>query len=255
MDDPDAQLVERATQLGREGPTGELLLERERLVRAAHEDAVAIEVEGVGQPSALHDAPHQLEIARRVLLLPEERARHRAGGIVDGPDQRRQRPLRAEPAVAAAVGLEQHPLPGHPLPAAAMLRGTPRPGAADPRREQDAPDGGAVQMDALALREQVREVRMVGVRVPVAHEIDDTLGEILGQGMPGTSAPVAMDQRGRPVTTVSGQDPEHLALGDTEQGRHLRHGEVTGQMGVDDAGTALLPGPEVDRGFVHDSTG
>jgi len=32
-------------------------------------------------------------------------------------------------------------------------------------------------------------------------------------------------------------------------------GEVTGQVGVDDAGTALLPGSEVDRGFVHDSTG
>lgn len=133
-----------------------------------------------------------------------------------------------------------------------MSRGTPGPGRGQPGGQQDAPDGGAVEIDPLALPEQLREVAVVGSRVARARQLHDPLGESHGEGMPGTPVPVAVDQGSRSIAPVPGQHAIYLPLRDIEHARDLGHREPTPEVLVEDAGTTLLAGTEVDGVVVHD---
>jgi hypothetical protein len=109
-------------------------------------------------------------------------------------------------------------------------------------------------MDPLAFGEQLREMAVVGILVSGAHELHHPLREVLGQGVPGTSAPVAVDECGRAGASVAGKQAEHLAFRDAEQTCDLGYREATRQVLVEEASSALLAGPEVDRGIVHGRT-
>lgn len=97
------------------------------------------------------------EVAGRILRGAERAAGHAARRVVDPGHQRRERQIPSEPAVAAAVDLEQHPLLWHPLPAAPVPRGAAGPDRPDRRLGEDPPERPRGDDESLALGEQLSE--------------------------------------------------------------------------------------------------
>ena len=115
-----------------------------------------------GSAAALQEALDQQEVAVGVLLLAEEGVDHRAGGIVHCDQQRERWHPVPQPRVMTAVHLDQHSLPGHSLAAHPVLWRTPSPRTAQPGVDQDAPQGGPADVEALAFAQQLAEM---GVQV------------------------------------------------------------------------------------------
>jgi len=102
---------------------------------------VAVGVDGQRPAVADHRPTEDLEVAGRVLGVAERRRGDDPGRVVDGPDEREQRPAALQPVVAAAVDLEEHAGPGHPLPAGSMASRPARPRQRLTSPGQDPPDG------------------------------------------------------------------------------------------------------------------
>ncbi len=149
-----SQFLHGPAELG--GSTGGLVF------RAVLEYGVAVGVQGEGEAAPLHQALQQPEISEAVLLLAEESVDHDAGGVVHGEEQRELGSALAQPAVMSAVQLDQHSFPGHSFTAYQLLWRTPSPRALQPCVDQDAPQGGPADMDALAFAEQLIEMSMAG---------------------------------------------------------------------------------------------
>ena len=130
------------------------------------EDGVAVGVEGDGYAEMLHETLDQHEVVAAVFLLAEEGVNHRAGGIVHRDQQREGRRLIPQPRVVTAVHLDQHALPRHALTAHPVLGRTPSPRAGESGVQQDAPQGGPANVDAVALAQQFAEMGVVGPFVP-----------------------------------------------------------------------------------------
>jgi hypothetical protein len=150
---------------------GALELFRERPARVvAPEDAMAVHVEGEGNPTGGHERPEQPKVAPGILRRHELRAgQEGAGGIVHRGDQAAARPPRLQPGMRAAV--PEHELAGLRLaePARAVPRGaaTARPGHA--RRAQEPMHGGPAHGEAVLGLELLGQMRGVqtGVSTPV----------------------------------------------------------------------------------------
>ena len=67
--------------------------------------------------------------------------------------------------VMTAVHLDQHTLPGHPLAADTVLGRAPSPGTAQSGADQDAPQGGPADVDAVPLSQQLAQMSVVGPSV------------------------------------------------------------------------------------------
>ena len=126
------------------------------------EDSVPVSVEGDGYAEMLHQALEQQEVVVGGLFPAEEGVDHRASGIVDGDQQSERRYPAPQPWVMTAVHLDQHAFPGHALAADPVLGRTPSPRTAQPSVDQDAPQGGPADVDALSLAQQLAEMGVVG---------------------------------------------------------------------------------------------
>ena len=115
------------------------------------EDPVPVGVEGDGYATTLHQALEQPEVVVGILLLAEEGDDHRTGGIVHRGQYRELGTVIAQLPVIAAVHLDQHSLPRHALAAHPVLGRTPSPQTAQTGIDQDAPQGGPADVDAVAL--------------------------------------------------------------------------------------------------------
>ena len=73
------------------------------------EHAVAVAVESDGDAPALNQAPHQHEVASRVLLGTEHRVGYDASGVVHRQQQGEVWTLLSQPGVKAAVDLYHIP--------------------------------------------------------------------------------------------------------------------------------------------------
>ena len=136
------------------------------------EDPVPVGVESDGYAATLHQALDQHEVAVGVLLLAEEGVNHGTGGIVHGDQQRERRRLVPQPGVMTAVHLDQHSLPRHALTANPVLGRTPSPRTAQPGVDQDAPQGGPADVDAVALAQQLAEMGVVGPGVSGTSQVN-----------------------------------------------------------------------------------
>ena len=112
-------------------------------------------VQGEGYAAAPEQALHQQGVTAAILMITEEGARHAAGGIVHGEQDRELRSVLAQPPVVTAIHLDQHALPWHPLPANPVLGRAPAPRTAEPGVDQDALQGGPADVEALAFTEQL----------------------------------------------------------------------------------------------------
>ena len=122
---------------------------------------------------------------------------------------------------AAAIGLEQNPLAGHPLTSAAVGRGSPRAGTPEAGPQEDPADGRALERDPLALGEQVGQVAVVEPEIAGPGELDDPLGEGGIDGVPRTSAAVAMGESGDPLASIASLEALEVADRELEGERRL----------------------------------
>ena len=131
---------------------------REAGARRVPEDRVPVGVEGDGYAATLHQTVDQQEVVATVFLTAEEGVNYCSGGIVHGDQQRKRRCLVPQPWVMTAIHLDQHALPWHALAAYPVLGRTPSPRAGESGVDQDAPQGGPADVDAVALAEQLAEM-------------------------------------------------------------------------------------------------
>ncbi len=153
-------------------------------------------VDGARQAMMIGRLGQRGAVADRVFLGAERAAGHPPGRIVDAGHQRRERQLRAEPALPAAVDLAELARAGHLLtPAAVADRATPadgrqagadRTGGPDGRQArlgQDPPEGPLRDDELLALGEQLRQMRPVDTGIGRRRQLDDPLADRIGDAM------------------------------------------------------------------------
>ena len=90
-----------------------------------------------------------------ILLAAEQGVDHAAGGIVHRYQEGELGPVITQPAVIAPVQLYQHACPGHPLTADPVLWRASSPWTAQSGVDQDAPQGGPADVDALSFSQQL----------------------------------------------------------------------------------------------------
>jgi len=188
-----------------------------------------------------------LEIARGVLLVAEDGRRDRPRRVVDRPDEGDLGAPALEPVVAAAVNLEEEPCGGHPGTAAAEVRRAPVAWARQPRPAQDLAEALAAEDDPLAFGQELAEVAVVERAVRVPPQPDDPGPETLAEAPGRTSAPVAVDQTGRPVTFEGGPQSPELPLGQADLGRSRGHRQLTLENPRENPRAALLGRGHRDR--------
>ena len=125
------------------------------IFRTVLEDRMAVGVEGERNAAALEQSLHQQEVTAGILMIAEEGVDHAARGIVHSEQDRELRSVFAQPPVIAAVHLDQHTLPGHPLTAHPVLGRAPSPRTAEPGVGQDTPKRSPAHVDALAFTKQL----------------------------------------------------------------------------------------------------
>ena len=242
---------------------------REAGSRRVLEHSVAIGVESHGHAATLHQGPDQQEIVVGVLLLTEPGAHRRAGGIVHSDQQRERWGVVAQPRVMAAVHLDQHSLPGHPLPTDPVFGRSAGPGTAQPSVQQDPSQGGPADVDALPFRQQFREVGVVDASVPRTSQVRHVGDWRLGRGVDRSATAVAMCQSRRTVFTVGRQNASGVAgsyshqLGCLVQGHMLFCQAVQnlqsvllfwGQCHILHDVTAMMGPGHLDQGLTLDGT-
>ena len=141
-----------------------------------------------------------------VLLLREPSAHRRAGGIVYRDQQRERWGQVAQPRVMAAVHLDQHSLPGHPLPTDPVFGRSAAAGTAQPSVQQDPSQSGPADVDAFPLRQQLREVGVVDAGVPSASQVRHVGDQRLGRGVSRSATAVAVGQSRHAAFTVGRQN-------------------------------------------------
>jgi hypothetical protein len=171
---------------------------------------------------AANRVAQDLEIAGDVLLVAERRAGQDAGRVVDRTDEGQPRPARLEPVVAAAVELQEEAGLGHPVTPAAMARWPAVPRARPAGCPQDPPDGRPAHDQAL-VGEEVDEVAVIGAGEPTAGQLKDPRPVRVAEPTGRWSAPIAVDEAGRPVRQEAAFEPPDRPLRQPEQGHCLGH--------------------------------
>lgn len=188
----------------------QLLLDCLGVTAALEEDAVAIDIQGQRDALAADHLAQPLHVPLGVFLLPEHRPGHCTGGVVDAADEGQPGTVRAQPLVAAAIGLQQHAFLGHPLPAAAMLGRTARAWTGEPCRSQDTVDAHPTHRQLFLLEQLLHEVLVVKTVVLPPSQTQHLLPDRLRQAVSRRAATVAMHQRRRSFSAEAGFQPSYL---------------------------------------------
>ena len=146
----DAELFQRAAELGGFTAAGELFFHRPVIV-VANEDAVAIAVEAERYAEAAQQAVEQAEIAARIFGEEEFGDENFACGVVEKAEQGELRAAIFQPAMQAGVE-QQHLAFASARQAALAMRGSATfAGRADPGRAQQTAKGLAPEREAFDL--------------------------------------------------------------------------------------------------------
>ncbi len=181
------------------------------------EDRVPVGVAGDGYAAAPEQALHQQEVAVGVFPLGEAGVNHRTSGIVHGQQQCERSSPVPQQRVMTAVQLDQHALSRHALAAYPVLGRTPASWTAQTGVDQDAPQGGPADVDALALAPQLAEMGVVGSGVTGASQMDHAGHHGIGCRVGWPVAPVTMSDGSCAFLLIGRQDTPGVASGDTQQ--------------------------------------
>lgn len=246
-DPADAQFVQDTPDLGGSGAAPQLFIKRPGLARGACEDAVAVRVAGEGQTRTEGDLPEDLEVGGGGLARIEMRPQDLAGGVIDRGVEDELRAAVFQPAVMAAVKLDEHAFLGHALAAGAMARWTSGAGAAQSRGREEAIDGGTGEVEVFLVGEQLGEVLMIDARVLRADQAKHAIADPGGRAPRRRAFPVAVGQGGRAASLIGAAEAPDLAGGQAQKARGLSHCGGAALEGVQDHQTLVLFGCQRDR--------
>ena len=213
----DAQLTERAPDLGLAWDAAELLVEGERGTGIRAEDAVAIGVDGRREAIATDELAEEEEIAVRIFLEAEDGPQHPARGVIDGSEEDEVGATVLEPGMMTAVELHEEPRLRHPLPAPAMARGAAGAGTADPSLPEEALDRGAREVNTLALGQELGEVAIIAAPVAGAGQSEHPRANGIRAASAGLLVAVAVGQSRQALFAHFGEEPADMANGKPQQ--------------------------------------
>jgi hypothetical protein len=217
-------------------------------------DAVTVNVERLRDAATPDDLLQDEQGAEAVFLLAEDRPQDRARGVVDHPDQRQLRPVRPEPAVAAAIRLEQHPFLGAPLPPPVPVRWPAGPGGGDPGAEQHPAHRRAAQADAFPLRQELGEVLLINPCIRASGQGDDARRHRRRHGPDGGPTAIAMHQARRPRLPIGRLQPLHLPHRQPKRQRAFLDRRQAGQHLVQHQRPSPLALSQTDPLRIHPSS-
>ena len=148
----------------------------------------------------------------------------------------------SQPRVMTAVHLDQHSLPGHSLAAYSVLWLAPAPRTAQPGVDQDAPQGGPADVDAVVVAQQLAEMGVVGPCVPGASQVNHSGCNGLGSCVGRLAPTVAVSNGGSAFLPVSRQDAPGVSGADTHQRGCLIQRHVLSQQTVQNLKSRLFFG-------------
>ncbi len=252
-DPADTQFPEGAADLGFAWGATQLLLQGEWAAGVRAKDALAIGVDGAGEPIAVGEVAEEEEVAVGLLGEPEDAPEHLPRRIVDGAVEHQARAAVLEPGMVTAVHLDEEARLRHALASAAMPRGAPFAGTADAGGAEEPLHGLARYVEALPLGQQLREVMIVHAGVGGAGQ-----GEDPGPDRPrgpswGRPSAIPMGEGARAVLPQAGEQPAEVAQREARQSSRL----PGAQSAVVDAGqnvhALMFPLGQGNRLPVHPS--
>jgi len=149
--------------------------------------------------------------------------------------------------MAAAVDLQEHPRLGHALATAAVTSGTPTPDRRQAGLGEDPPQAPLCHRDALALGEQVREVGPVHVPVGRRGQLGESSPERVIEAVGRDPATVAVDEGGRALVPVAGEEPADRAHREVQIASGLGRGQLAREDVVEDIQPLLCSLVQRDR--------
>jgi hypothetical protein len=160
-----------------------------------------------------------------------------------------QRSLALQPVVAAAVDLEEHARPRHPLAPAAVASA---PSGARQRvaaRGQDPPDRPRRdrQVGVTLLGEGLGEVDRVEPGELARREFDQAAADRVVGPVGRRPAAIAVDEGRHPLGPEPMRQPVDLAGREAQDGRSLGHRHLTGEQMGKDVGALLSLAVQADR--------
>lgn len=200
----DAEFSQGLTELG-EGLllTGELLFDGQGFAGRA-KDGVPVRVQGDRDAVGENPLTHDLEITGKVFVVTKGRGNDLTGGIVDGGQQMQLRAAVFEPVEGGGVDLPEQA--GLRLAGswAMGLGGTPATTGRKTCLDPDAANGGRADGDLFMFAQEVGEMAVVSPLIPGALvEVQDVILELLGQGMSGLAAAVAVNESLRSMFKIA----------------------------------------------------
>jgi len=210
-DPADAEFLQGAADL--RGCDGALELRREAVRRAgvAMKDPMAIGVGGAGDAIAPDEAAEHEKVAMGIFLGAKDGGEDRARGIVDGGMEDEAGPAVLEPGVLTAIHLDEQAGLRHALAAAAMPGRAAGAGTAEAGGPEEPLHRLPRQAQALALRQQLREVVIVRAEVGSAGQGEDPGADDLSDAPRGGPPSVAMGQRTGAVLPQACEQPTEMA--------------------------------------------
>ena len=182
-----------------------------------------VAVEGQGHAVAGDDLLEQEQVAVGVLVLPEQGEGHRPGGVVHGPDEGEAGAAPLQPVVLAPIDLQQHPLLRVALPAPIALTRATAARTVDSPRQQDPSDGGARQADALPLRQQLGQMRVVKAGVTALGQGQHLCPRPRAGGGRRLPATVAVRHGGGALLSIRRQQSPRVATAHAQQAGRFSH--------------------------------
>jgi len=234
-DEPDAEILEHAPEMGRVLLAAQLFGERPVAI-VAPEEIEAIAVERHGDPIVPARLPEHGGVAVEIFGRAKPEGERDGGGIVDEPMQGGRRPAVLEPGEGAGVELYElahRRGPGAPAPVLGRAAGAlGRPA----ERTPNAAHGRPAHRQGVELLQLLGEVDVVEARVGRRHERDDLRAEGGGQPPRRGLAAVAMDQAAQALPTDAGLEALELSHGETQRSGALLVRDLAGQGGLDETG-------------------
>ena len=141
-----------------------------------------------------------------------------------------------------AVQLDQHSLPVQALVPYPVLGRASSSWTVPTGVDQDAPQGGPADVDALSFAEQLCQMGVVGSLVNRAGQVNHPVPDRLGNGVGRPAAPEAMGKGGGSVLPVSRQNAPGMSGAQSHKRRRLVQCHVLGHQTVQNLESRLFSG-------------
>jgi hypothetical protein len=187
------------------------------MIIVAHKGAVAVLIDGGGNPVSSYDHIQQLEIADGVFLGSEEGSQDGSRRVVDGVVEATRLELVAEPGMRAAVPLHHQPhLRATETPTPVLRRSSP-PFRFDSRFPQPLTNRFPADLESFTFLEHLDEVGVVEQPISLPMKPENQISRLRSDGVSSRSSPTSMDEPFRAFPPIPDQQTLGMAITDPHQ--------------------------------------